>query len=144
MTTASGQPNGLEAPVTSDRVATDVGATVSEIDAAPLIVESPTSAPVTQVAVGKATPHTPREVSVTIPGLSQTLHGIDHELQLLSRTHKFDWVSKRLLVLRNVIIASLLVLVTVLIVVVAVRELTKNALVINGFDVPTSLEARGF
>ena len=144
MTTASGQPNGLESPAASDRVATDVGATASEIDAAPLIVESPTSAPVTQTVVGNATPRMPREVSVTIPGLSQTLHGIDHELQLLSRTHKFDWVSKRLLVLRNVIIASLLVLVTILIVVVAISALTKKALVINGFDVPTSLEARGF
>ena len=80
----------------------------------------------------------------TLQSLNRTLHGVDHELQLLSRTHKFDWVSKRLLVLRNVIIASLLVLVTILIVVIAVRELTKNALVINGFDVPTSLEERGF
>ena len=33
---------------------------------------------------------------------------------------------------------------TILIVVVAINGLTKKSLVINGFDVPTSLEARGF
>ena len=33
---------------------------------------------------------------------------------------------------------------TILIVVVALSEPTKKSLVINGFDVPTSLEARGF
>ena len=144
MTTASGQPNGLELPGTSDGTAPDEGATVNEIDAAPIIVDSPTNAPVTRTAAGNAMPSSPREVSVTVPGLTQTLHGIDHELQQLSRTHKYDWISKRLLVFRNLIIASLLVLVTILIVVVATSELTKKALVINGFDVPTSLEARGF
>ena len=144
MTTASGQPNGHELPATSDGDAPREEASAREIDAAPLIVELPTNAPATQTEVGNVTPNAPREVFVTIPGLSQTLHGIDHELQQLSRTHKFDWVSKRLLVLRNVIITSLLVLVTILIVVVTNSELTKKALVINGFDVPTSLEARGF
>ena len=33
---------------------------------------------------------------------------------------------------------------TTLIVVVAINGLTKKSLVINGFDVPASLEARGF
>ncbi len=144
MTTASGNTNGIESPATSDRVAPSEGATTKEFGSAPETAALLASAPTTHTAVGNATPNTQREVSVTIPGLSQTLHGIDHELQLLSRTHKFDWVSKRLLVLRNVIIASLLVLVTILIVVVAISELTKKALVINGFDVPTSLEERGF
>ena len=144
MTTETGQPNELESPSTSDGNALREEASVTVVAATTEAIESPTSVPATQLAVGNANPRTPKEVSVTIPGLSQTLHGIDHELQLLSRIYKYDWVSKRLLVLRNVIIASLLVLVTILIVVVAVRELTKNALVINGFDVPTSLEARGF
>ena len=35
-------------------------------------------------------------------------------------------------------------LVTILLVVVAIGEFTKKSLVINGFDVPASLEARGF
>ena len=144
MTTASGQPNGLESPAAPDRVATDVAATASERDAAALVVALPASAPVIQTLVGNAAPDAPKDVSVTIPGLSQTLHGIDHELQLLSRTHKYDWVSKRLLVLRNVIIASLLVVVTVVLVVVTYKELTKDVLVINSFDVPARIEERGY
>ena len=35
-------------------------------------------------------------------------------------------------------------LVTILLVVVAIGEFTKKSLTINGFDVPASLEARGF
>ena len=31
----------------------------------------------------------------TFQSLNRTLHGIDHELQLLGRTHKYDWISKR-------------------------------------------------
>ena len=89
MTMASGQPNGLESPGTPVGAVPVEGATTSEIDTAPLIVELPTSTPVKPPVVGNTPPRTPREVSVTIPGLSQTLQGIDHEIQLLSRTHKF-------------------------------------------------------
>ena len=144
MTTGTGQPNGLEAPSTADSNAPREGASATVVAATPESVESPTSAPVTQLAVGNATPRTPREVSVTIPGLSQTLHGIDHELGLLSRTHKYDWISNRLLVLRNMIFASLVVLATLMLGIVAYKELTKDVLVINSFDVPAKIEERGY
>ena len=77
-------------------------------------------------------------------GLPSVLKGIHHELDMIGRIHKYDWISKRLLVLRNVIIASALVVVTVLVVVISYRELSKDVLVIGGFDVPATLEQRGF
>lgn len=77
-------------------------------------------------------------------GLPGVLRGLHHELDTFGRIHKYDWISKRLLVLRNVIIASALVVVTLLIVVISTRELSKDVLVISGFDVPSSLEQRGF
>ena len=77
-------------------------------------------------------------------GLPSVLKGIHHELDTIGRIHKYDWISKRLMVLRNMIIASLLVLATILIVVIAWRGLAKSSLVINGFDVPTTLEERGY
>ena len=80
----------------------------------------------------------------TLDALNTTLHGIDHELRLLSRTHKYDWISKRLLVLRNVIFAGLVVAATLVLVMVAYKELTKDVLVINSFDVPTKIEERGY
>ena len=77
-------------------------------------------------------------------GLPAVLQGLHHELDTFGRIHKYDWISKRLLVLRNVIIASALVVVTLLVVVISARELSKDVLVISGFDVPASLEQRGF
>ena len=77
-------------------------------------------------------------------GLPGVLRGLHHELDAFGKIHKYDWISKRLLVLRNVIIASALVVVTLLVVVISARELSKDVLVISGFDVPSSLEQRGF
>ena len=77
-------------------------------------------------------------------GLPGVLRGLHHELDAFGKIHKYDWISKRLLVLRNVIIASALVVVTLLVVVISARELSKDVLVISGFDVPSLLEQRGF
>ena len=77
-------------------------------------------------------------------GLPSVLKGIHHELDNIGKIHKYDWISKRLMVLRNVIFASLVMLATILIVVIAWRELAKSSLVINGFDVPATLEERGY
>ncbi len=77
-------------------------------------------------------------------GLPGVLQGLHHELGTIGKIHKYDWISKRLLVLRNVIIASALVVVTLLVVVISYRELSKDVLVIGGFDVPATLESRGY
>ena len=77
-------------------------------------------------------------------GLPAVLKGIHHELETIGRMHKYDWISKRLMVLRNLIFASLVVLATLLLGVVTYKELTKDVLVINAFDVPLKLEERGY
>ncbi len=77
-------------------------------------------------------------------GLPGVLRGLHHELDTIGRIHKYDWISKRLMVLRNVIFASLVVLATLLLGVVTYRELTKDVLVINAFDVPAKIEERGY
>lgn len=96
------------------------------------------------VRARKAPATKPASPSVSVEGLAETLSRVRHELDLISHASKFDWVNKRLILLRNLIFACVAVAITVVLVVVTYREVSKDVLVINGFDVPTKLEERGF
>jgi tetratricopeptide (TPR) repeat protein len=86
-------------------------------------------------------PAAPRAVSV--PGLSETLQDVRHELRLFSYASKFDWVNKRLIVLRNAIIAFSVIAGVAAAAIIGYREAYRQTLNISPFDVPERLAERG-
>ncbi len=56
---------------------------------------------------------------------------------------KFSWISSRLMVLRNIIIALAIVVSTMLVAAMLLREAYRQTLTIVAFDVPSSISQRG-
>ncbi len=80
---------------------------------------------------------------VRVEGLAETFHDLRHELQLISHASKYDWVNKRLILLRNALIAFSVLVVVVITAVACYREAYRQTLTIAAFDVPPKLAERG-
>jgi tetratricopeptide (TPR) repeat protein len=76
-------------------------------------------------------------------GLTDTLHAVDHELQLLSHATKYKWINERLILLRNALIAISVLVIVVVAAVACYREAYRETLTVAAFDVPDSLAKRG-
>ena len=85
----------------------------------------------------------PTSPSVRVEGLAETLSRVRHELDLISHAGKFDWVNKRLILLRNAVIAFSVLAALILVVTVCYREAYRQTLTIAAFDVPAQLAERG-
>src|SRR5258706_2444653 len=81
--------------------------------------------------------------SVRIEGLAQALAEASHELHLLSHAGKYEWLNKRLILLRNAVIAFSVLLAAVVVVVMCYREAYRETLSIAPFSVPERLAERG-
>lgn len=81
--------------------------------------------------------------SVRVEGLAETLSRVRHELDLISHASKFDWVSKRLILLRNAVIAFSVLTAVIIFISLTVREAYKETLSIAAFSVPEKLGERG-
>ena len=101
----------------------------------------PTVPPSAGVSVSPATE--PTSPSVRVEGLAETLSRVRHELDLISHASKFDWVNKRLILLRNAVIAFSVLAALILVVTVCYREAYRQTLTIAAFDVPAQLAERG-
>lgn len=88
-------------------------------------------------------PPNPILPTVRVEGLAETLHDVRHELNLISHASKYDWVNKRLILLRNALIAFSVLVVVVITVVACYREAYRQTLTIAAFDVPPKLAERG-
>jgi tetratricopeptide (TPR) repeat protein len=90
-----------------------------------------------------AVPQVPSPPTVRVEGLSETLRDVRHELTLIAHAAKFEWINKRLILLRNGIIAFSVLTVCIMAVVVCYREAYRQTLTIASFDVPERLVAHG-
>lgn len=88
-------------------------------------------------------PPADRPRPVRVEGLAETFHDLRHELQLISHASKYDWVNKRLILLRNALIAFSVLVVVVITAVACYREAYRQTLTIAAFDVPPKLAERG-
>ena len=92
------------------------------------------------------TPSKPAAVparTVRVEGLADALHGLQHELDLISHASKFDWINKRLIVLRNAIIAFGVLAAMLVLLALCHHEAYRQTLNIAEFDVPERLAERG-
>lgn len=76
-------------------------------------------------------------------GFAETLAEARHELHLLSHASKFEWVNKRLILLRNAVIAFSVIVVVIIIATLCYREAWRDTLTISAFHVPEKLAERG-
>lgn len=88
-------------------------------------------------------PPAPEHGTVRVEGLSETLRRVRHELDLISHASKFDWVNKRLIVLRNAVIAFAVIAGVAIVIALCYREAFRQTLNISAFDVPERLAERG-
>jgi tetratricopeptide (TPR) repeat protein len=91
---------------------------------------------------GDSALHNP-EVAATMQSLARTLNSVDHELALIGRASKYEWINKRLILVRNTLIALSVLVVVVVMAVACYREAYRQTLTIAAFDVPEKLAERG-
>ena len=101
----------------------------------------PTVPPSAGVSVTPATE--PTSPNIRVEGLAETLLRVRHELDLISHASKFDWVNKRLILLRNAIIAFSVLTAVIILTVLTLREAYRETLSIAAFSVPEKLGERG-
>jgi len=81
--------------------------------------------------------------AVAVQGLTETLADVRHELHLIGHASKFDWINKRLILLRNAVIAFGVLIAAIVVVVICAREAYRQTLTIATFEVPEKLSANG-
>ena len=86
---------------------------------------------------------TPTMASVRVEGIAELVTDVRHELHLIGRASKFEWVNRRLILLRNAIIAASVVIGAIVVMVMCYREAYRETLSITSFDVPAKLAERG-
>lgn len=80
---------------------------------------------------------------VQVEGLADTLSSVRHELGLVGHSSKYDWVNKRLITLRNAILAFSVVVGVIIAMATCYHEAYRQTLNISAFDVPEYLAERG-
>ena len=98
--------------------------------------DGPPTMPPTPAGRARKTPAAkPTSPSVRVEGLAETLSRVRHELDLISHASKFDWVNKRLILLRNAIIAFSVLTAVIILTVLTLREAYRETLSIAAFSV---------
>jgi tetratricopeptide (TPR) repeat protein len=87
--------------------------------------------------------HRPVPRTIRVEGLGEALHGLQHELDLISHASKYDWINKRLIVLRNAVIACGVLAAIFILLALCYHEAYRQTLNIAEFDVPEKLAERG-
>ncbi len=85
----------------------------------------------------------PTMASVRVEGIAELVTDVRHELHLIGRASKFEWVNKRLILLRNFVIALSVIVALSILTLLIVREAYKETLSIAAFSVPEKLGDRG-
>ena len=78
-----------------------------------------------------------------IEGLAEIISEARHELHLLGHAGKFEWINRRLILLRNAVIALSVLVVAVTAASMMLREAYRETLSIAVFNVPAKLAERG-
>lgn len=85
----------------------------------------------------------PHMAPVQVEGLAETLLAVRHELKLIGHASKYDWVNKRLIVLRNAVIAIAVLTGVIVVLTMCYREAYRQTLNIAAFDVSVPMKERG-
>lgn len=102
------------------------------------------SKPVAGIQSAARAPHArPLPGPIRVEGLAETLDHLRHEIDLISHASKFDWINKRLIVLRNAIIAFSVIGAVLIIASLCYHEAYRQTLNISIFDTPERLAERG-
>ena len=70
---------------------------------------------------------TPTIASVRVEGIAELVSDVRHELHLIGRASKFEWVNRRLILLRNAIIAASVVIGAIVVLVMCYREAYRDS-----------------
>lgn len=90
-----------------------------------------------------AAPVAVAESGIRTEGLAEIIAEARHELHLLGHAGKFEWINRRLILLRNAVIALSVVVVAVTAATMMLREAYRETLSIAVFQVPAKLAERG-
>lgn len=80
---------------------------------------------------------------VRVEGLAETFEEVRYELKLIAHASKYDWVNKRLIVLRNAVIAFAVLAGVMVVLTMCYREAYRQTLNIAAFDVPEQMKEHG-
>ncbi len=106
-------------------------------------VDENNAAPASGYAAPQPTSGATPAGAVRVEGLAETLHHLRNEIDLISHASKFDWVNKRLIVLRNAVIAFSVIAGFVVITSLCYHEAYRQTLNISIFDTPERLSEHG-
>jgi len=131
-------PSGEKPPASPHNPPVEAAATHAQpsLDAV-LTTEQSVTPPVPILPTARTAP------MVRVEGLAETLHDVRHELALIGHASKYDWVNKRLILLRNALIALSVLVVVIVAAVACYREAYRQTMTVAAFDVPESLAERG-
>lgn len=94
-------------------------------------------------AIARKPAPVPHPAPVQVEGLAETLVAVRHELKLIGHASKYDWVNKRLIVLRNGVIALAVLTGVIVALAICYLEAYRQTLNIAAFDVSPRMKEHG-